>query len=945
MKNGYFRNAITHKPIISFLCSLLFLLFLSISIQAAASPFSINSPDHSSKSNQRTVHVGLPDTDTITGTGSDNVNVAFQKDYLQAVAEYANWNYVYVEAPWEKCLEMMKTGKIDVLLDVSKTDERLQYYNYSTESMGTEMCSLFGRSDTKMNYNDYAAFNGMTVGYEEGSTIIDSLRKYGEEQGFTFKTKSYSSGAAMFAALDAGEVDTVAQTNFYDTPAGHVILAKCDANPVYIATNKSDPTLNSELNSAMAQLFSYNPGFNTELYKYHFEHIATKKEGFTQQEIDYLNSKPVINVVYETNWTPFEYEHNGIAEGITPDIIRAIGKDTGITFHFILSSSTQAVYNTVRDISKDTIMAVSYDYRWANSHGLRVTQPYVTGSVMRVTKNPEIDPKTIAVVKDGYLASQINLEYPKQGKIEFLTFSECMDAVNKGIADCTFLNYYQANYYRSMTTYENFTYQPVEDIRQDISLGITTESNPLLLSIFSKSLQHLSSNNLQGILSKNSVFNEQFSIRWIIRRYPLQMALVLGLLGILIGLVIVMSISSDARKRQNLALAAAKEEAEEANHAKTDFLSRMSHDIRTPLNGIIGMTYLANKENNPPQTTNCLSKIETSSKFLLGLVNDILDMSKAESGRLELHPEPYPAEEFVNYMNAVIVPLYQAKNQTLVQDFKIVSDRIPLFDKLRINQIMFNLLSNAVKYTPEGGKLKCSIHENLLSDGRINVSIEVSDNGIGMSEKFQKILFTAFVQESGDTDDRNRGTGLGLAITKKLVDAMGGTISVQSEFGKGSTFTVSLVTNSIPTEAFQNGKLKGEPTSFKQYFSLSGKNILVCEDNEINREIVSTLLSEKGIKVDNAENGQEAVEIFSKSKINFYNAILMDIRMPLMNGYQATKAIRSLDRPDAKAVPIIAMTANAFDEDVKMCIENGMDGHIAKPIEPEKLYSILQSKL
>jgi ABC-type amino acid transport substrate-binding protein len=351
-------------------------------------------------------------------------------------------------------------------------------FNYSSESMGTEMCYLFGRGNTTLQYDDFTAFDGIDIGYEEGSTIIESLREYGQEVGFTFHGVPYPSGNAMFAALDAGEVDAIAQTNLYDTPSGHVILAKISPSPIYIVTSKATPELKTELDQAMAQLFSYNPSFNADLFEYHFGSTVAQSAGYTQQEKDYLASAPVVNVFYETNWAPFEYESGGEAAGITPEVLRAIGRDTGITFQFVLTSSTQAVYQNINGSPIDTVMAVSYDYAWADEHDLLVTQPYVSGTVMRVMKNGGKTPQTVAVVADGYLEAQIRETYPELRRAPYLTFSECMDAVARGEADCTFLNYYQSSYYRSMGAYGDYTYQPDENITQGISLGVTKESNP-----------------------------------------------------------------------------------------------------------------------------------------------------------------------------------------------------------------------------------------------------------------------------------------------------------------------------------------------------------------------------------------------------------------------------------------------------------------------------------
>ena len=902
--------------------------------------FSLSSLAASAGSARRTVRVGLADTDIATTTGDDNKNVSYDKEYLQAIAEYANWDYEYVPATWEKCLEMAKNGEIDILFDVSKTEERMQYYNFSSEPMGTEMSYLITRNDSPLHFNDFEAFNGLLVGYEQDSTMIEDLKAYGKNKGFTFRTRAFKSSAEMYVALKAGEINAGVQTNYLEVPEGAVIIAKCNPAPVYIITTKKKPELIVELDSAMAHLFSYNPNFNADIFNRIFKNNNSKSENYSQQEKQYLESRPVITVIYEKNWAPFEYDDKGRAAGITPDIIRAIGKDTGLNFKFVLLDSTQSIYNEITGIPDDTIMAVSYDYIWANHHDLLVTQPYISGSVMSVTKKPEIDPKTVAIVAGGFLAKEINREYPELKSVKYLTFEECMQAVADGRADCTFLNSYQANYYRSMSAYDSFSYKPVEKISQNIALGITTSSNPALLGIVSKSLHRISAKDLQSILSENSVSQERLSPRVLIRRYPMETAAAIGSFSILLCLLVVMAAFSNTKKRQALALAKAKQEAEDANKAKSDFLSRMSHDIRTPLNGIIGMTRIAQGETNSIQTADCLDKIDMSSKFLLGLVNEILDMSKAESGKLELHPEPYYADDFRGYINAVIQPLCDGKNQTLQFEVHTIDKVVPKLDILRINQVYFNLLSNAVKYTPEGGKIIVTVDEKITPENKDCITVSIRDNGIGMSEDFQKVLFNPFTQEHRDDNSEMRGTGLGLAIVKKIIDAMGGTITVKSKIGEGSEFTFTVCCDYVSENNTNRAAQVVVPTG-NILEKLKGKHVLLCEDHPLNQTIAKALLKEKGVLVDIAENGQEGVTHFANSAINYYDAILMDIRMPVMDGLEATRQIRVLTRSDAKTVAIIAMTADAFEESMQEAKAAGMDDYVTKPIEPEKLYRAL----
>lgn len=385
------------------------------------------------------------------------------------------------------------------------------------------------------------------------------------------------------------------------------------------------------------------------------------------------------------------------------------------------------------------------------------------------------------------------------------------------------------------------------------------------------------------------------------------------------------------RKNEQLEIVAKK--AESAAQAKSEFLSRMSHDIRTPMNAIIGLTHLAEEEENLQKVKEYLYNIDTSSDFLLGLTNDILDMSKIENGELTLKEDSYTKEEFRNAINTVIKPLMDKKDIRFIFRLAANAECIRV-DRLRYNQIFFNLLSNAAKFTPKGGTVEFTTEELPPLDGKKGIRFHIKDNGIGMSKEFLPHLYNPFSQERAKGGEDVKGTGLGLPIVKSLVDIMGGNISVTSEIGKGTEFIVELyVPEAEPAEKIPVSDAMGE--------NLKGARILLVEDNDINIYVAQLILEKAGCVVEIAKDGKEAVEHFEASEKNYYDAILMDVRMPVMNGIEATKTIRALDREDAATVSIIAMTADAFDEERKKTIEAGMNYHLSKPIEPKVLYQVL----
>ena len=388
----------------------------------------------------------------------------------------------------------------------------------------------------------------------------------------------------------------------------------------------------------------------------------------------------------------------------------------------------------------------------------------------------------------------------------------------------------------------------------------------------------------------------------------------------------------DEIARKNGELEEALAQAEAAGHAKTEFLSRMSHDIRTPMNAIIGLTRLAQQESNPEKVREYLQKTADSSAFLLGLINDILDMSKIEAGELSLRPEPMTKDAFVSSIATNVRPLMDRKHILFLVNLDAMPHCVEV-DTLRFEQIFFNLLSNAAKFTPERGTVWFTAKSVSAGQNMVKLTFSVRDNGIGMSDEYQQHLYDPFVRERFGLTDSIEGTGLGLPIVKSLVDAMGGSISVESELGRGTRFDVEMLV--ALSQGGSAASAADEPAH------LEGMRVLLVEDNALNTEVAKLILEKAGCVVDTAENGRAALEAFEASAVGAVDAILMDVRMPVMDGLAATRAIRALDRPDAACVPIIAVTADAFSEERKRTIEAGMNYHLSKPIEPERLYEAL----
>ena len=369
-----------------------------------------------------------------------------------------------------------------------------------------------------------------------------------------------------------------------------------------------------------------------------------------------------------------------------------------------------------------------------------------------------------------------------------------------------------------------------------------------------------------------------------------------------------------------------------ASRAKSDFLSRMSHEIRTPMNAIIGMTGIAIQEKQDSQKVeDCLHKIDSSSQYLLSLINDILDMSKIESGKMKLENGIFSMKQLLEGVYNLIEPQTMEKNIEFTREF-VISEEWVTGDSLHLNQVLINLLGNAVKFTPRGGHIRLKAVQKPAGEGMVKTTFSVRDDGIGVSSENRQRIFRSFEQASDDTSRKYGGTGLGLAISDRLVRMMGGHIALESEENKGSDFSFTLLQTVGRRPAEEDDKLTEGALA-----GLEGARILLVEDNELNLEIARTILEMQKCQVETALNGQEGVERFCESSEGYYDLILMDIRMPVMDGLEAAKLIRASGRTDARTVPIVAMSANAFEEDVKKSLESGMNAHLAKPFQMEDL--------
>ena len=856
------------------------------------------------------------------------------------MARYWDVDYEYVgyDKSWDDMQQMLEDGEIDMVTSPSKTPEREEKFDFS-RPIGTNNGILTVRSDNSTIVDgNYSTYNSMRVALLNGSSRDKEFADFAGNKGFTYDPFYFDTTAEMEEALQSGNVDAIAATSMRKTN-NERIVDKFDSSDFYVIVKKGNTELLNEINYAIDQMNAVEGDWKTTLYNKNYESIETKNLEYTEKEksiISQYSKDNPLHVLCDPTRYPYSYNENSEMKGIIPDYFRKIADYAGISYEF-LTPATRDEYIAYQKNKETTDMSIDARLEtdnYAETKKWGITAPFITMQLARVTRR-DFDGKINVVTTVDQTASNSieDAMAPGAEKLMCSTRQEMMEAVRKGKADAAFVYYYMAQAFVNSDTTGTMTYTMLEQPTFTYRMVISSNENHALAGILTKAMYAMPKNLVEDLAAQYTTYKatDLTFVDWI-RLYPVVTVLVLLIFGLLLTTMAVTMVHLSARKKAQKAEQKKTEEmaehAQAANKAKTAFLSHMSHDMRTPMNAIIGFTGIAMKNNPSDEVKNCLEKIDESSEHLLSLINDILDLTSIESGKVNYNPVPADVKNITD--SVLDITKGFLTNRDI--NFKIQREeaKIPnvLADPARLRDVLVNILSNAVKFTPDGGTITFEARcQEKGGDGYINMRYRISDTGIGMSEEFTKEVFEEFAQEDSDVRTQYHGVGLGMAIVKKYVDMMGGTISVQSKKHEGTTFTVD-----IPLEITDKECNKSD-TGFSEKVNLTGVNVLLAEDNELNAEIATVQLEEFGMNVERAVDGKNAVEIFRNHPEGTFDVILMDIMMPEMNGYEAAKAIRAMnDRPDGKNIPIIAMTANSFAEDVQASLDAGMNAHLSKPI-------------
>lgn len=695
---------------------------------------------------------------------------------------------------------------------------------------------------------------------------------------------------------------------------------------------------------ALERILDANPNFAAERYAVNFPDRLVNIQ-LSDRDLEYVNERKTITVAVPENWYPLYCKETPLKNhtGIMADVLDEIKSFTGLRFSYVYAKNYADAIRLIQQGDADILGFFLGDENDAAQLGLALSASYVSANNIIVRNKACSYPApglVGALVESQRFPSGISAEKIRS----YPGIKEALAAVNSGEAD--FIYGLSSKMEQDISRYHFTNLAPVTLVNDQsaISFALPTPVDPDLLTVLNKAINNLSESERTVIRNRNleSIGVNEFSLTDFIYANPLQfMFIVMFVLSVLFTALL---LAIGARMKATVIQGNLKR-AEAANLAKSEFLSRMSHEIRTPMNGIVGMSTIAMQNiDNTDKIKDCLEKVIMSSKHLLALINDVLDMSKIESGKVELRHESFNFRAFLQDFENLYGE--QAKSKGISYETILASDlEVQIIgDSLRLNQVLSNLLSNALKFTPAKGMIKLRVSKTGEDQENVYLRFEVIDTGCGIAEENYDKIFESFEQENVDVTYKYGGTGLGLSIVKRFTGLMGGGIHVTSVQGSGSTFTVDLPFGKI--------KESGKPTRFSDIngrndlakdcyavdYDFKGKRILLVEDNELNREIAEELIGVTGASVESAEDGVQAVEMFKESAEGYYDLILMDVQMPHMDGYEATRCIRALGRSDAQKVPIFAMTANAFAEDVQKSREAGMNAHISKPLDIRAVY-------
>lgn len=1017
---------------------------------------------------RQTVRVGFFQQEGYHMVDENGERSGYGYDFLSLAARYLDVDYEYVgyDKSWSDMEQMLRNGEIDLVTSARMTDERKRYFDFSKPIANASVILTVKNTNAEIVAQDYDTYNDMRVGAVSGTAAEESLENLSVNEGFKYSVEYYDNVEQAEIALQRGEIDAIISNSMRKT-VGERIIERMDEEDYYVLVKKGNKRLLESINYAIDQMNAVEGDWRNDLNEKYYSALDNRNLTFTDEEKalleEYRSGKKKLVVSASSDRAPYSYVEDQQLKGIIPEYFSRIAAYINIPYEVKLPSSREEYRQWQIDGAVDCFMDVRINsLRWMEESSCSITAPYTTMRLAMVTRRDfdgDIDVLAVAAAQ-GMFGIEDDLAEGAR-RVSYRTREKAMEAVLDGDADATFVYQYTAQEFINRDRRGLLTYVILEEPYYDYYIGFSSNTSHAMAGIFTKAIYAMPEGTFEDIVVKNTSYKaEDVPLLTWIQIYPLPAIMICA--GIFVACILILLllqrqkvIKLEKQRYQELQELASK--AEIANRAKSDFLANMSHDIRTPMNAIVGIASLMEEEPEVSGKQHAyLQKIKISAQHLLSLINDVLDMSKIEANEVTLVSEPFVLPDLIGQVGSIMRSQAEAREQKFKIVMRNIKHNFLVADSVRIRQILLNLLSNAVKYTQRGGDVQMIVEERSVGNESW-FKFTVIDNGVGMTPEVLERIFEPFSRGEASVTNRIQGTGLGMAITKELVDLMGGSIHIESEAEKGTCVEVQLklavdydgccqmnaerillvsrdevlaknMKNLFDCSKVEFYHAKDEDaaqmqisgTSFdvilldgfldddmlasrirrirelsfasadtfifcmdygnpeqmedlvvssgadgflvRPFFPanlytvishaqtrrttekksiLHGMHFLCAEDNVLNAEILESILGLQGATCDICSNGREVFERFEGSMPGEYDAILMDIQMPVMNGYDATRFIRNSTNVQGKAIPIIAMTANAFPEDIQASKDAGMSAHLSKPIDIESLETII----
>ena len=926
--------------------SLLLLLSAVLPVKAAAETAPV-----------KVVRVGSFE-DTFNYCNEKGARKGYGYELLETLSGYTGWQFEYVTCDWSDCFEKLENGEIDIMGGISYTEDRAEEMLFSDEPMGEEKYYLYADlSRADISASDFKTLDGKKIGVVMGTEPEVMLTEWEEKHGIKTQHVNISNNEDVKQKLANHEIDCfVSLEESYWAELGISTITRVGKSSIYYVFNKDRPDLKEELDNAMHALDEEAPFYTADLCKKYFS--LDYKPILTGEEKAWLRKHGAIRMGFLTSDSGVSTYDPATGEitGTITDYIQFAADCLGnqeLEFQLVGYDDKEAELNALKSGEIDMIFHFDQSPNLAEEYRVARTNTTWTANMMVVTNQQlfiENQVNRVAVPQNKIsLTRYIAFYYPQWEIVDCDTQEDAVKLVKDGQADCFIIGVGSEAKYS-----KNYGFYSVPLPNPANSCFAVKSGNRSLLSILNKTIKAMPANMLTSSLAMHKSSARKVTLSDFIKD-NFVMVLLVSSIAVAAVLLTILKLLQKARKAEaaakkaandtqelNAKLQVAVEKAESANRAKSTFLFNMSHDIRTPMNAIIGYADLASRHlDDPAKLEKYMENIQVCGQNLLVLLSNVLDLARIENDKTEIEYSVSDVDK--DFRNCIAMFRNQAdsKGQTLTVTTQLQYPYIYV-DIPHMTEVCTNLVSNAVKYTGAGGTIRCDVTQKPgKKEGWCDTVVTVADNGIGISQEFQKHIFEPFERERTSTVSKVEGSGIGMGIVKKLVGLMGGTVAVESKIGVGSKFTVTIPCR-IASEDETQAKRETNPSDQK---CLCGTRILLTEDNDLNAEIASELLQEEGCTVDRAKDGVECVDMLEKAANGTYQLILMDIQMPVMNGYDAARKIRGLDDPQKANIPIIAMTANAFTEDRQAALDAGMNDHIAKPINMNVLVPTIRKYL